>query len=271
MTPKDYFAGQIYQLTAVASDAAQTYREGFRAVGYPGLTYTNYYTPATYKATAVDVTTAPGLKVAYLPGTGDPVPDFLPNLGIMPTLITPADLTAEKLKGYDAVLVGVRAYAAQSALGGRGSEGLIEYARGGGVVVLEYMTARFGDAEAPYPISVPGDPSHNVVVEADPVTVLTPDAAILNWPNKITAADFNGWVEERGHGFAAGWSPSYTPLLETHDPDQDPQRGGLLLAQVGKGAYVYCALALYRQLPEGVPGAYRLIANLLSYGKNPKR
>ena len=139
-----------------------------------------------YQATAVDVITAPNLKIAYLPGTGDPLPDFLPNLGVTPTLITPADLTPEKLKNYDAVLLGVRAYAAQSALAGAGSRPLMEYAKNGGVVILQYMTAKFGDAEAPYPISVPGDPAHNVVVESLLVPLLAPDAPLRNLPTKVT-------------------------------------------------------------------------------------
>jgi hypothetical protein len=101
--------------------------------------------------------------------------------------------------------------------------------------------------------------------------MLQPANALLAWPNRITSADFDHWVEERGHGFASEWASEYTPLLEMQDAGQDPQRGGLLVAPVGKGAYIYCALALYRQLPEGVPGAYRLMANLLSYAKNPHR
>ena len=148
---------------------------------------------------------------------------------------------------------------------------MFDYAKQGGVVILEYMTARFGDSEAPYPISVPGDSAHNVVEEADHLTILAPQNPLLTWPNKLAPADFQGWTEEWGHGFAATFDPQYIPLLEVHDPGQDPQRGGLLLAPVGKGAYVYCALALYRQLPEGIPGAYRLLANLLSYSRNPHR
>ena len=167
------------------------------------------------------------------------------------------------------MLLGVRAYAAHSELAGPGSQPLLDYAKQGGVVIVQYNTARYGDAEAPFPIDVPGDSAHNVVEEAQPVTLLQPGAPLLTWPNKITSADFDHWVAERGHGFAATWSPNYTPLLETHDAGQDPQQGGLLLARTGKGAYIYCALALYRQLPEGVPGAYRLLANLVSYAKNP--
>jgi len=247
---------------------------GFRAVGYKGLTYTNYYTPATYKATAVDVTTAPGLKVAYLPGTGDSVPDFLPNLGVTPTIIGLADLTPEKLANFDILILGVRAYAAHAELSGAGSQPIINFAKSGGVVIVQYNNGKYGEAEAPYPITTvgsSGDHAHDVVDETRPVEVLEPKAPLLTWPNKITSADFNNWVDERGHAFAGTWSKEYTALLETHDPGQEPQKGGLLVAPVGKGAYIYCGLALYRQLPEGVPGAYRLFANLLSYAKNPSR
>ena len=264
-------SGKPNSFIASATYGQRDYTESFRQIGYPGLTYTTFYTPATYRATAVDVTTAPKLRIAYLPGTGDAVADFLPSLGVTPTVLTLADLTAAKLKPYDAVLLGVRAYAAHPELAGAGSKPLLDYAREGGVVIVQYNNAVYAADSAPYPLSVPGDPGHNVVVEADPVALLEPSAPLLTWPNKLTAHDFNNWVEERGHGFAASFDPRYHALLETHDPEQDPQRGGLLVASVGKGAYIYCALALYRQLPEGVPGAYRLLANLVSYGKNPQR
>jgi hypothetical protein len=243
--------------------------EGYRPVGYPGLTYTNDYTPATIRIVPVDVHTAPSLNIAYLPGTGDDLPASLEDLGIHAHILTLADLNQATLNQYDAVILGVRAYAAHPELAGPGSRALLDYAANGGVVLLQYMTARFGDAEAPFPISVPGDPAHNVVDEAQPVTLLAPDSPLLTWPNRITPADFDHWIEERGHGFAATWSLQFTPLLEVHDPGQPPQQGGLLVAHTGKGLYIYCALALYRQLPEGVPGAYRLLANLISASKNP--
>ncbi len=269
--PRGVQLKSAYLVHADVVSQGHAYTESYRAVGYPGIATTNFYQPAVFKAEAVDVRTVPGLQVAYLPGTGDPVPDFLPNLGVTPVLITPQNLNAATLAKYDAVIVGVRAYAAQSALRGKGSKPLIEYAQAGGVVILEYMTDKYGDPESPYPIAVPGDSAHNVVEEAQPVRVLAPDSPLLSWPNKITSADFDSWIEERGHGFAATWAPQFQALLETEDVGQDPQRGGLLLAPVGKGAYVYCALALYRQLPEGVPGAYRLLENLISYAKNPER
>jgi LmbE family N-acetylglucosaminyl deacetylase len=274
VTPVNAKAGEVYTVGATVTLDRHVYSESYRPVGYPGLTYTNYFKPATYKASAVDVTTAPNLRIAYLPGTGDSVPEFLPNLGVTPTLIGLKDLTPEALKPFDAVILGVRAYSAHPELPGSGSQPLIDYAKQGGVVILQYNNGRFGPDSAPYPITTAlnsGDHAHDVVDESQPVQVLVPNAPLLSWPNKITAADFNNWVEERGHGFAGTWAPEFTALLETHDPEQDPQKGGLLVAPVGRGAYIYCGLALYRQLPEGVPGAYRLFANLLSYAKNPQR
>jgi LmbE family N-acetylglucosaminyl deacetylase len=274
VSPAKAETGQSYKVRATVALEGREYSESYRPIGYPGLAYTYYYSPALYRASAVDVTVAPGLKVAYLPGTGDSVPEFLPNLGVTPEIIRVRDVTVESLRPYDAVVLGVRAYAAHPELAGKGSAPLMDYAKGGGVVILQYNNARFGDAESPYAISTPqssGDHAHDVVDESQPVAVLEPSAALLTWPNRITSADFNNWVEERGHGFAGTWAPQWSALLETHDEEQDQQKGGLLVAPVGKGAYIYCGLALYRQLPEGVPGAYRLFANLLSYGKNPKR
>ena len=270
--PSAVAAGAPLPFEAVAREAPRTYKESFRAVGYAGLTLTNYYAPAAFKAAKVDVVTTPGLRVAYLPGTGDLLPAFLPDLGITPVVIGVADLGAESLARFDVVVLGVRAYAAHPELAGAaGSRPLLDFAAAGGVVVAEYNSGGFDPASAPYPFALPGDSAHNVVEESQPVTVAEPKAAILNWPNKITAADFNGWSEERGHGFAATWDAHYEAPLETHDEGQNPQRGGLLVAGFGKGAYVYCALALYRQLPEAVPGAYRVLANLVSYVKNPGR
>ena len=260
-------AAKTYTLTAVANFHGQEYREGFRAVGYKGLEPVNVYEPARYRVTAADIKIAPGLKVGYLAGTGDSVADSLASLGVRVTMLSAADVVAGKLAGYDAVVLGVRAYAAHPELQGAGSAGLLAYAQAGGVVIVQYVTGRFDAGAGPYPLALNG--VENVVVEESPVTLLKPADPVLTWPNRIGAKDFDGWVEERGHGFMGTWDPRYEALLEMHDPDQDPQKGGLLVGRTGKGAWVYCALALYRQLPEGVPGAYRLFANLLSMGKEP--
>ena len=127
---------------------------------------------------------------------------------------------------------------------------------------MQYQSSNF---PAPLPLSMKGM-AERVVDEQAPVKLLDPANPLLAWPNQITSADFDGWFEERGHGFLDNWDPGYTALTETADPGQDPQRGGLLVAHRGKGTYIYVAFALYRQFPELVPGAYRLLANLLSAG-----
>ncbi len=257
-------AEMAYTMTAVASFGGKEYREGYKTVGYAGVLPGNLYRPATYAARAVQVKVAPGLKVGYLPGTGDEVEASLENLGVHATTLTMDDIAHGNLAAYDVVVLGVRAYAAHPGLAAANGH-LLDYARNGGVVVVQYNLGQFD--YGPYPYSL-GD-AEKVVDEKAPVRLLAPKAPLLNWPNRITERDFDGWVEERGHGFLASWDPHYEPLLETHDPGQDPQKGGLLVARTGTGAYVYVAYALYRELPEGVPGAYRLFANLLSLGKNP--
>jgi LmbE family N-acetylglucosaminyl deacetylase len=266
VTP-EHVTERPYSMTAVAEYAGHEYREGYTTVGYTGLLPTNLYRPATYTARGVDVKVAPGLKIAYLSGTGDEVATSLENLGIHPTPVTMADVSAGRLAVYDAVVLGVRAYAAHLELPAATSQ-LLDYAKAGGVVIVQYNGGQYDHNFGPYPYHLLGE-GERVVDEKAPVTLTEPENPLLTWPNRITAADFDGWVEERGHGFMQTWDPRYVSLTETHDPDQDPQKGGLLYAKTGSGAYVYVAYALYRQLPEGVPGAYRIFANLLSLGKNP--
>ncbi len=259
-------AEKSYTLKAVAETANGTVTsEGFRAVGYKGLTPTNMYTGATYRTGGVDVKIAPGLKVGYLPGTGDEVQASFENLGIHATTLSVDDVAAGRLAGYDAVVLGVRAYATHSGLAAANGK-LLEYAKNGGVVIVQYNLGQFD--YGPYPLTMGA--AEKVVDEAAPVELLKPENPLLSWPNKISTRDFDGWVEERGHGFMESWDPRYEALVETHDPGQDPQKGGLLVAKTGKGVYIYEGLALYRELPEGVPGAYRLFANLLSVGKAAK-
>jgi LmbE family N-acetylglucosaminyl deacetylase len=257
--------GKAPIITAAVSLQGRDYSEGFRPVGYPGLTYTNYYTPATLRVIPVDVTTAPNLNIAYIAGTGDDVPSALDQLGVHPHILTAANLTPETLKPYDAVILGVRAYAHSDIAAA--NPVLNAYAAAGGIVIAQYNTGRLPEGTGPYPLDLGG--SATVVEEDAPVRIVAPDNPLLTWPNKITTADFDNWVEERGHGFMATWDPHYTTLLETHDHGQQPQLGGLLVARTGRGAWIYLGLALYRQLPEGVPGAYRLLANLISASRNP--
>ncbi len=256
-------------ITAVAEYKGSTYSEGYRLVGYPGIRPYPLYRPATYRAVGVDVQTAHGIRVGFLPGTGDDVPTALENLGVPVTTLSAADLTQGNLGGYDAIVLGTRAYAVRTELKSANNR-LLDYVKNGGVLIVQYNLQDFDQNYGPYPFSLGNNPQ-KVVDEHSKVKLLQPGSPVLTWPNRITEADFAGWIEERGHGFMQTWDPRYEALFETADPEQDPQRGGLLLAHYGKGAYIYDAFALYRQLPDGVPGAYRILANLVSLGKNPKQ
>ena len=258
---------RTYTVTAVAEFGGRQYREGFTTVGYPGLRPYNLYMPATYRTSGVDCKIAPGLRVGYVTGTGDAVPQSLANIGIKAEFLSPQDLSQGDLQKYDVILLGVRAYAARPELATH-NQRLLEYVKNGGVVIVQYNTAQYDHNYGPFPYSLPNT-AERVVDENSHVEFLDPKSPVLTWPNQMNERDFTGWVEERGHGFLTSWDKQYEAPLEMHDPEQDPQKGGLVYAPYGRGVYVYLALALYRQLPEGVPGAYRLFANLLSLPRNP--
>ena len=257
-----------YELKAVAELGGRKYEEGYQLVGYPGLRPYPNYRPATYQVSAVDVTVAPGLKVGYYPGTGDDLPRALEDLKVPVRILTRGDLESGDLSGLDAIVLGVRAYQVRPELRASNNR-LLSYAKEGGVLIVQYNLQNFDENYTPYPLSLGSNPE-KVVDEFSNVQFLTPNAPVLSWPNRIAAGDFTNWQEERGHGFAKKWDPHFSAVVEMHDPGQKPQAGGLLVARYGKGLYVYDALALYRQLPAGVPGAYRVLANLISLGKNPQ-
>ena len=261
--PSDAGVG-AYSIEAVAQADGKSYRSGWHNVSYPGLLAYNQYKPAVLRTRKVDVKVEPGLHVGYVMGTGDTVPEAISELGITPHLLTDAELASADLSQWDTIAIGIRAYSSRPALA-MAQPRLNDYVQRGGTLVVEYQSATF---PSPLPLSVARTP---VVVESDPVTILDSSAPVLNWPNKITSADFDGWFEERGHSFLETWAPGYTALTETADPGQDPQRGGWVVAHPGKGTYIYVAYALYRQLPELVPGSYRILANLLSAGHEGAR
>lgn len=266
VVPND-LAPKPYTITAVAEYNGHDYKEGYRTTGYPGLRPYFLYRPAAYHATGVDVKVASDLNVGYIMGAGDDVPQSLKNLGIKVHFLTAQDLATGDLSKYNVILMGVRTYAVRDDLrtyNGR----ILDYVKNGGVVVVQYNTPEFDHNYGPYPYSMTRRPEE-VTNEASTVEILDPRNPVFTWPNKISSKDFEGWVEERGSKFMKTWDPRYEALLETHDAGQEPQKGGLLYARYGKGIYVYDAYAFYRQLPEGVPGAYRIFANLVSLPKNP--
>jgi len=256
---------EAYSIVAVARAGGRSYESGWHNVSYAGLRPYNHYKRAEMRARKVDAKLAPGLQIGYVMGTGDLVPEAIEGLGVTPQLLSPAELASNDLSSYNVIVIGIRAYSAHPELA-HVQPRLDEFVRRGGTLVVQYQSGTF-----PAPLSLTiGRFAERVVDEQAPVKLLDPSNSLLTSPNKITPADFDGWVEERGHSFLESWDPAYTALTETGDPGQDPQRGGLVVAHPGRGTYVYIAYALYRQLPELVPGSYRLLANLLSAGRSAK-
>ncbi len=259
-TAKD--AGPTLLEASVKLSDGKVLTEGYRPIGYGSLPRTNYFTPATMRVVPANVALPQHRRVAYVAGTGDGVPEALASVGLKPTILSIADLTASKLTEFDTVILGVRTYAARPDLHGAPTQALLEFARSGGNVVLQYQTSEFTAEDAPFPLTLGN--AEKVVDETDAVQLIAASAVSLAMPNKLTPADFNGWVEERGHGFLGSWDARYSALTETADAGQAPQRGGWITAHIGKGHWTYCAFALYRQLPEAVPGAYRILMNQLA-------
>ncbi len=268
VTPAD-LAEKPYQITAAGDYNGKRYTEGYVTTGYPTVTPYFLYRPATYDFSGVDVKVAPNLKVGYVMGSGDDVPASLEHLGIHVSFLGPTDIATGDLSRYDVILLGVRTYAVRQDLITYNAR-LMEFVKNGGVMIVQYNTPEFDKNYGPYPYTMTSDPEE-VTDEASKVEILHPSNPLFNWPNKISQRDFTGWVEERGSKWMKSWDPRYQALLEAHDEGQAPQEGGLLYAKYGKGIYIYNAWAFYRELPEGVPGAYRLFANMISLPKNPDR
>jgi len=251
-----------FTIQAVAHSGGRTYESGWQSVGYAGLRPYNLYKAAQLKTRKVDVKLAPGLRVGYIMGSGDLVPEAIEALGVKPHILNEKEIVSDDFSTWNILVIGIRAYSVHPELT-LAQPRLDQFVRRGGTLIVQYQSANF---PAPFPLSMSRSPER-VVDETAPVKLLDPTNPLLAWPNAITEADFDGWVEERGHSFLDSWDPAYTALTETADPGQDPQRGGLLVAHPGKGTYIYASYALYRQLPELVPGAYRILANLLSAGQ----
>jgi LmbE family N-acetylglucosaminyl deacetylase len=258
-----------HEIHAVARARGQTFREGYETIEHRDLETRYLYRPARIEVRGVDVRVAPGLRVGYVMGVGDEVPQGIAQLGAAVELLGPEELAAGDLSRFHAIVTGTRAYGARADLRTHNGR-LLDYVKAGGHLVVLYNTPPDLDPAklAPFPGDLPRD-AEEVSEEDSPVTILVPDHELLTSPNRITAADFEGWVEQRGSKFWKTWDPAYTAMVATHDQGQPAQQGGWLTARYGSGRYTYFAYALHRQLPHGVPGAYRLLANLLSAGRRP--
>jgi hypothetical protein len=201
-------------------------------------------------------------RVGYIMGAGDEVPDALRQLGLEVALLDEADLRAGDLSKFDAIVAGVRAYNVRADL--RASESrLLDYVSNGGTYVVQNVRENVPNV-GPYPFTISTGNTARITVEESPVTFTHPDSLLLQKPNKIGPRDFDGWVQERGTYFLTQWDPHYETVLSTNDPGEKPLDGGEIWTRYGKGVFIYTAYVWFRELPAGVPGAFRLFANLLS-------
>ncbi|HKF20496.1 MAG TPA: PIG-L family deacetylase [Candidatus Angelobacter sp.] len=264
VTPQNLKEG-TYQVTARAEYNGKQYSEGFKVITRPDLDSFYAYRPATDKVQAVDVKLPPGLKVGYIMGAGDEIPEVLRSVGLNVSLISPQELASGDLSRYNTIVVGIRAYDVRTDIREQNRR-LLDYVHQGGTLIVQYnqSTGLFNEGHyTPYPATAA---NVRVSVEEQPVEILAPEDRVFSYPNKITAQDFDGWVQERGLYFMSQWDPQFKALLASNDPGEPSQKGGMLLAHYGKGIYIYSGYAFSRQLAAGVPGAVRLFVNLVSAG-----
>ena len=253
------------QITARATIGDKVYDNQRIEISYPHIPMQLLQPPARIKAVSLDLAIR-GKKVGYIPGAGDSVADAIREMGYDVTLLTGNDLTTNRLKDFDAVVVGVRAFNVRTDLVPH-LPALFAYVEAGGNVIEQYNRPGRDlktDQLAPYSLHLSNE---RVTDETAAITFLAPDHPALNTPNKITGADFDGWIQERGIYYPDEWDDHFTPILACNDPGEKPLKGGLLIARYGQGYFVYTGLVFFRELPDGVPGAYRLFANLVSLGK----
>lgn len=258
--------GKAHTIQAVATSNGKEYTTGYQTIEHPDLEPRHLYRPATMTLHGISLKLPENMSVGYIMGVGDKIPEALEQIGIDVEMLGTEELRTGDLNRFDTILIGIRAYAVRRDLIVYNSR-LLDYVHKGGNLIVQYQTPEFDAAPfGPYPYTM-GRRPEEVSEEDAQVTILMPDNPIFQYPNQITAADFEGWVEERGSKFLTEWHENYQALLTCNDREQEPQHGGLLYAQYGEGTYTYAAYAFYRQLPAGVAGAYRLFVNLLTLGE----
>jgi len=251
-----------YSIEAVGSAKGKSYQSGYIPIEYPHINPQRIYRPSTLTINAVDVVLPAKLNVAYIPGVGDNVAPILQQLGVPLTIVDPEDVPQTNLTRFTAIVVGPRAYQSSQNLQDN-NDYLLSYVRNGGRLVVQYGQAEMmRPGIMPYPIQLK-QPAERVTDENAPVTFTDPRSRLLNAPNKITQDDFNGWVQERATYMPSTFDSHYRTMLAMNDPGEQPNRAAILAAPYGRGTYIYVPLALFRQLPAGVPGGARIFANLL--------
>lgn len=251
-------------LRAEVSVDGKRYDQALTTIQYDHIPTQTLLPKAEASLSRIDLKTA-GRVIGYIRGAGDDIPGALRNMGYDVIEFKNEEVTPENLSRVDAVVLGIRALNANERIRFMMPD-LLNYVKTGGTLVVQYNTSFDLETSsyAPYPLSISRD---RVTQEDSPVTLLKKDHPLLNYPNKITPEDFKGWVQERGLYFPGKWDEKYDALLAMHDTGETPKEGSLLVAQYGEGYYIYTGLSFFRELPEGVPGAYKLFANLVSAGK----
>jgi len=262
VTPPARPAVGAYDLKPHAKLGDKIFRTSLEPI--PTLTTRNWSEPAEATVHVLDLVVPARLRVGYVAAENDPLPEILRQLGIQVDLLDEVALAFGDLSRYDSIVVGIRTYELRPDVL-RSNPRLLDYVQRGGSLVVQFQHDfdPGQDFPAPFPAKLPENTSR--VTDANsPVRFLAPESPLLNAPNKITLADFEGWVQERGLYFWGSFDPRYQPLLGLRDPGESETTGSLVATQYGKGVYVYTGLSFFRQLPAGVPGAYRLFVNLIS-------
>jgi LmbE family N-acetylglucosaminyl deacetylase len=257
------------RLRAIARVDGKEISSGMTVIAFPHIPPQTIFPDAAAKLERTDVMLT-ARKIGYVMGAGDQVPEALGQLGCEVTLLSARELAESDLSGFDAIVTGVRAYNVRADLRAN-QQRLLDYVHNGGTLIVQYNVAeggpfggrRSGDLAhiGPYPLEVGRG---RVSVEEAPVRFLVPDHPVMVSPNHISERDFEGWIQERGLYFASEWEAHYQAVLETHDPGEKPLEGGMLYTRYGKGVYIFNTFSWFRELPAGVPGAYRIFANMLS-------
>ncbi len=253
------------EIKAIAEVNGRNYDKSLISIQYDHIPTQTLYQPTSTRLVKLDIERR-GQNIGYIAGAGDEIPASLEQIGYRVWGLKDEEITEEKLADFDAVILGVRAYNTVDRLKFHQPK-LMKYVENGGTMIVQYNTSRriVVDEIAPYPLKVGRD---RVSVEEAEIRILKPDHEVLNFPNKITDTDFDNWVQERGLYFSSEWDDNFDAILSSNDPGEDPKDGGLLVTKYGKGYYIYSGYSWFRQLPAGVPGAYRIFTNMISIGKD---